>query len=229
MVLDECPPGQADRMRVEAAVERTTRWAERCLAARERDDIAWFGIVQGGVFEDLRAEHAAGMAALPFDGYAIGGVSVGEPADEVARIVQSTAPRLPQAKPRYLMGVGTPADLVRGVAAGVDMFDCVMPTRNARTGQLFTSQGRITIKNAAHRDSKEPVDPACDCYTCRTFTRAFLRHLFVAGEIGYHRLATLHNVTHYLDLMRRIRGEIDEDVFDADRWLAELQNDAPDA
>lgn len=222
MVLDECPPGDAGRKRVEAAVERTTRWARRCLAARERDDVAWFGIVQGGVFDDLRAEHAAELGAMPFDGFAIGGVSVGEEADEIARIVRSTAPRLPQEKPRYLMGVGTPEDLVRGVASGIDMFDCVMPTRNARTGQLFTSRGRIVIKNAAHRESQEPLDPACGCYTCQTFTRAYLRHLYVAGEIGYHRLATLHNVAFYLDLMRNIRSEIERDIFDADRWLAQL-------
>ncbi len=222
MMLDECPPAQAPHDEVAIAVERTTRWAKRNVAARRREDMAWFGIVQGGLFEDLRQGHAEAMRELPFDGFAVGGVSVGENTEEITRIVKFTAPLLPRDKPRYLMGVGTPGDLVRGVAAGIDMFDCVMPTRNARNGQLFTSNGRIVIKNAEHRESEQPVDAQCSCYTCRTFSRAYLRHLYTAGEVGYHRLATLHNLSFYLNLMAKIRSELDMDTFDAERMLREM-------
>ena len=223
MVLDVCPPGQAARDKVEAAVARTTAWARRALDARKRADVAWFGIIQGGLFEDLRAAHAAELGTMPFDGFAIGGVSVGEAKEEIEHIVRHTAPLLPHSKPRYLMGVGTPADLVRGVAAGVDMFDCVMPTRNARNGQLFTSHGKLVIKNASHRESKEPIDSACDCYACRTFTRAYMRHLYVAGEIGYHRLATIHNIRFYQLLMQRVRDELERDAFDPPAHLERLR------
>ncbi len=222
MVLDVCPPAQAPRAEVESAVERTSRWARRCLAARTRDDVAWFGIIQGALFDDLRRQHVDDLAQLPFDGFAVGGVSVGESPEDIDRIVGVTAPLLPVGRPRYLMGVGTPADLVRGVAAGIDMFDCVMPTRNARNGQLFTSAGKITIKNAEHRASERPVDEQCGCYTCRTHTRAYLRHLFVAGEITYHRLATLHNVSFYLGLMHGMREDIAADRFDPQAWLARV-------
>lgn len=222
MVLDVCPPAQAPRSEVEWALERTSAWARRCIAARRRDDVAWFGIVQGALFEDLRKQHAADLGGLPFDGYAIGGVSVGEAPEEIDRVVRVTAPLLPATRPRYLMGVGTPADLVRGVAAGVDMFDCVMPTRNARNGQLFTSRGKITIKNAEHRESTLPVDEECACYTCRTHTRAYLRHLFVAGEISYHRLATLHNISFYLSLMQGMRDDIEAGHFDPRDWLGRV-------
>jgi queuine tRNA-ribosyltransferase len=198
---------------VEAAVARTSAWAARALAARRRDDVAWFGIVQGALFDDLRLAHAAQIAAMPFDGFAIGGVSVGEDPADIARIVALTAPALPEAAPRYLMGVGTPQDLVRSVAAGVDMFDCVMPTRNARNGHLFTSRGRINIKNAEHRTSRAPLDPDCPCYTCATFSRGFLRHLFAAKELTFHRLATVHNLTFYLGLMQRIRDDLDAGRF----------------
>jgi queuine tRNA-ribosyltransferase len=222
MVLDECPPAKASRGEVEGAVSRTTAWAKRAIAARQRPDVAWFGIVQGALFEDLRRQHAAEMGELDFHGFAVGGVSVGESPEEIARIVATTAPLLPENKPRYLMGVGTPGDLVRGVAAGIDMFDCVLPTRNARNGQLFTSTGRLVIKNAEHRDKDEPIDSACSCHTCRTFTRAYLRHLYVAGEVGYHRLATIHNLSFYLNLMDRVRKAIEADEFDAERMLAEM-------
>ncbi len=225
MVLDECPPAQAPRDAVRGAVERSTLWAQRCLEARRRSDVAWFGIVQGALFDDLRKEHAERLSRLPFAGLAIGGVSVGEGPEDIERIVRLTAPLLPDEKPRYLMGVGTPADLVRGVAAGVDMFDCVMPTRNARNGHLFTSLGKLVIKNAAHKESDAPVDPACSCYTCATFSRAYLRHLYVAGEISYHRLATLHNLSFYLGLMRTIRGELERGDFDPARHLARLASD----
>jgi queuine tRNA-ribosyltransferase len=226
MVLDECPPGDAKKPEVEKAVARTTAWAKRCLDARRRDDVAWFGIVQGGLYDDLRQAHAAELTGLACDGFAIGGVSVGEDALEIDRVVRLTAPLLPRDKPRYLMGVGTPADLVRGVAAGVDMFDCVMPTRNARNGQLFTSQGRLSIKNAAHREADGPVDAACRCYTCKTYSRAYLRHLFVAGEISYYRLATLHNLTYYLDLMASIRADLEAERFDPAAYLARIDQPA---
>lgn len=226
MVLDECPPANAPREVVEGAMRRTTQWAERCVKARTRKDVAWFGIVQGALFEDLRARHAEQLCAMPFDGFAIGGVSVGEAPADIDRIVRTTAPHLPAMQPRYLMGVGTPEDLVRGVAAGVDMFDCVMPSRNARNGQLFTSQGKLSIKNAAWRDSALPIDPACQCSTCRSYSRAFLRHLFVTGELTYFRLATIHNIAFYLQLMETIRAQLASDTFEADALIAQLRRPA---
>jgi queuine tRNA-ribosyltransferase len=219
MVLDECPNATVERDYVLKSVDRTTAWARRALAARTREDVAWFGIVQGALFEDIRRAHAEELSELPFHGFAIGGVSVGEAKEDIERIVKYTAPLLPSAKPRYLMGVGTPEDLVRGVAAGVDMFDCVMPTRNARNGCLFTSTGRIIIKNSAHRKSELPIDENCECYTCRTFSRGFLRHLHQCKEISYTRLATLHNVWFYVNLMKEIRESLESDTFDPSRWL----------
>lgn len=219
MVLDECPPGQASREVVQAATDRSTRWAERCLRARSRDDVAWFGIVQGGTHEDLRAAHADTIAAMDPDGVAIGGVSVGESPTDIARVVRYTAPRLPTDKARYLMGVGTPGDLVRGVAAGVDMFDCVMPSRNARNGQLFTRGGKINLKASANRMADEPIDAQCPCPTCRTYSRAFLRHLFAARELTFFRLATLHNLTFYLQLMGEMRAAIVAGTFDEASFL----------
>jgi queuine tRNA-ribosyltransferase len=222
MVLDECPSGGAQRDVVQKSMARTTAWAKRCIDARNRPETAWFGIVQGGIFEDLRHEHAQAICDLPFDGYAIGGVSVGEKPEDIERIVRHTAPLLPQECPRYLMGVGTPADLVRGVAAGVDMFDCVMPTRNARNGQLFTHTGKINIKNAHHRDQEVPLDAACTCYTCQTFTRAYLRHLFVNRELTFYRLGTIHNLHFYLELMREMRQAIAEDSFNEKEFLSRI-------
>lgn len=222
MVLDECPPANASREVVGTASDRTTAWAGRALAARNPAGPAWFGIVQGALFEDLRAAHAQCIGAMDFDGFAIGGVSVGEDPEDIARIVHFTAPLLPRDKPRYLMGVGTPADLVRGVAAGVDMFDCVMPSRNARNGSLFTSTGKLGIKNAANRGDDAPIDEACACYTCRTFSRGFMRHLFVSKELSYHRLATLHNLHFYMQLMARMRQAIAADTFSPKAMLAEL-------
>jgi queuine tRNA-ribosyltransferase len=223
MVLDECPPAQAPREVVQAAMRRTTAWAQRALAARKRADVGWFGIVQGALHEDLRAEHAKVIGSMPFDGLAIGGVSVGEAPADIDRIVRHTAPLLPEHKPRYLMGVGTPQDLIRGVAAGVDMFDCVMPSRNARNGTLFTATGRLSIKNAQCRDSDAPICAACQCYVCRRYSRAYLRHLFVAHELTYFRLATLHNLAFYLDLMARMREAIATQSFDPAAFLAPLQ------
>ena len=169
---------------------------------------AQFGIVQGSVYPELREESARGSVAIGFEAYAIGGLSVGEPADVMYDIVSRTTPLLPDARPRYLMGTGTPQDLVESVARGIDLFDCVLPTRNARTGQLFTSEGRINIKNARYAEDQRPPDPACACYTCRTFSRAYLRHLFLAGEIAAASLNTLHNLNFYLDTMGRIRDAI---------------------
>ncbi|MEM6732710.1 MAG: tRNA guanosine(34) transglycosylase Tgt [Myxococcota bacterium] len=222
MVLDECPPGKADRERVIRATNRTTEWAKRAVAARDRDDVAWFGIVQGGLFEDLRAEHAKVISDLPFDGVAVGGVSVGESPEDIDRIVRVTAPLLPKDRPRYLMGVGTPQDLVRGVASGIDMFDCVMPTRNARNGTLFTWHGKVNIKRAEFREDDRPLDPETPCYVSQTYSRAYLRHLFTAGEPSFLRLATLHNVAFYLSLMQRIRDALDAGRFDAGDFLAAL-------
>jgi queuine tRNA-ribosyltransferase len=169
---------------------------------------AQFGIVQGGVFPELRTESAAATVALGFEAYAIGGLSVGEPTDVMYETVARTTPHLPADRPRYLMGTGTPEDLVESVARGIDLFDCVLPTRNARNGQLFTADGRINIKNARYADDERPVDPECGCYTCRTFSRAYLRHLFMAGEINAATLNTLHNLHFYLDTLSRIRDAI---------------------
>lgn len=227
MVLDECPPGGASRESVIRATDRTTAWARRALAARSLERLAWFGIVQGGLFEDLRVEHARLLSDLPFDGFAIGGVSVGESAEDIERIVRLTAPRLPVDKPRYLMGVGTPQDLIRAVDAGVDMFDCVMPTRNARNGTLFTWNGRVNIKRAQYRDDDSPLDPKTPCYVSREYSRAYLRHLHSAGEPSFLRLATLHNLAFYLSLMARIRSEIEAGTFIAKELLREIELDEP--
>jgi queuine tRNA-ribosyltransferase len=189
----------------------THRWAKRSLAARTTS--ALFGIVQGGVHLDLRKRSVEEIASMSFDGIAIGGVSVGEPKEEMFEVVDFTAPLLPADRPRYLMGVGTPEDLVNGVAAGIDMFDCVMPTRNARNGTLFTSSGKISIKNARFADDERPLDPDCRCTTCTTVSRAYLRHLFVNDEIAASVYNTIHNVSFYLDLMRAIRQAIASSSF----------------
>jgi queuine tRNA-ribosyltransferase len=221
MVLDECLSYPSSVAAVRRSMELTGRWAARArarqVALRERsvDGVivsnpgqAQFGIVQGGVFPELRAESAARTVELGFEGYAIGGLSVGEPIDVMYDVVAQTTPYIPVTSPRYLMGAGTPADLVEAVARGVDLFDCVLPTRNARNGQLFTSEGRINIKNARYAEDDRPPDPDCRCYTCRTYSRAYLRHLFNAGEINASTLNTLHNLHFYLDTMDRIRNAI---------------------
>jgi queuine tRNA-ribosyltransferase len=211
MAFDECIEWPADRDRVQASTERTTRWLRRCLEARRRPDrTAVFGIVQGGFHPDLRAAHAAELTAMDLDGYAIGGLSVGEPREELFGTVARTAPLLPTDKVRYLMGVGYPHDLVDGVLSGVDLFDCVLPTRSARFGSAFTSAGRVTIKHGRYRDDPRPLDESCACYTCARFSRAYLRHLFTSNEILAPRLLTLHNVTFYQALMRRLRLAVEE-------------------
>jgi len=212
MVLDQCPAFPAEFAEVESAVERTSRWAARSREAYGGEGVL-FGIVQGGIHEDLRARSCEALLQLDFPGYAIGGVSVGEPVEAIARIVGSTAKLLPQDRPRYLMGVGRPEDLVEAVALGVDMFDCVMPTRNARNGTLFTRSGKINIKRAEYTQDPRPLDETCSCETCRGYSRAYLRHLYVSNEILAARLHTIHNLQHYFDLMTEMRQAISEQRF----------------
>ncbi len=208
MIFDECTPYPADHQQAADSMRLSLRWAERSKKEHEGNPNALFGIVQGGMFEDLRDESLAGLANLEFDGYAIGGLSVGEPKEDMRRILAHTAPRLPADKPRYLMGVGTPEDIVEAVCAGIDMFDCVMPTRNARNGWLFTRNGDIKLRNARYRDDTRPLDPACDCHTCRNFSRSYLHHLQKVNEILGARLNTLHNLFYYQTLMRELREAI---------------------
>ncbi|MEO8054020.1 MAG: tRNA guanosine(34) transglycosylase Tgt [Acidobacteriota bacterium] len=222
MVLDECTPWPATKDEARASMELTHRWAARAAARREALGSprgALFGIVQGGMHADLRAESAAAVAALPFDGIACGGLSVGEPKDEMRAMVALTAPLLPEDRPRYLMGVGRPDDLIDAVARGFDLFDCVLPTRAARHGLLYTSEGTLAIKHARYREDAAPPDPACGCPTCRRHSRAYLRHLFVAGEPTAATLMTVHNLTAILDLMRGIREALDAKRYAA--WAAE--------
>jgi queuine tRNA-ribosyltransferase len=209
MAFDECPPHDADRDYVARSMERTTRWLARSLKRRERPrSTSLFGIVQGGCFEDLRREHAAPVAAHDLDGYAIGGVAVGEAKDEMNRVVELTAPLLPNDRPRYLMGVGLPVDLVEAAARGVDLFDCVVPTRNARNGRLFTSEGIYVVKHAMHREDGRPIDAACGCPTCCKYSRGYIRHLWTTNEIIAHRLTTMHNLWFFQRHMQRIRDAI---------------------
>jgi queuine tRNA-ribosyltransferase len=209
MAFDDCPPLPSDRERLLQAVRRTTLWAKRSRDAFPADGRALFGIAQGGDDRELRERSVAEITATGFEGYAIGGVSVGESAEKSRSIVALTAPRLPSACPRYLMGMGTPSDLVEMVALGCDLFDCVLPTRNARNGTLFTATGRLQIKRREFADDPRPVDVDCACPVCRRFSRAYLRHLYVAGEILSMRLNTLHNLHQYADLMRRARAAIE--------------------
>jgi queuine tRNA-ribosyltransferase len=194
-------------------MELSLRWAARSKSAHAGNPNALFGIVQGGMHEDLRERSLSELTTIGFDGYAIGGLSVGEPKADMARILKHTAPQLPVDQPRYLMGVGTPEDIVFAVSQGIDMFDCVMPTRNARHGVLFTRHGDLRIKNAVHRSDPGPIDPSCDCYTCRHFSRAYLHHLFRSGETLGGRLNTIHNLHYYQDLMAGLRLAIEEGRF----------------
>jgi queuine tRNA-ribosyltransferase len=228
MVLDECPPGDADRDTVRRAMDRTTRWASRCLACPHPDDQARFGIVQGGSFLDLRQEHTAELSALDFDGLALGGFSVGEPVEVMYGLLPEVAPKLPAHKPRYLMGVGKPVDLLRGIAAGIDMFDCVLPTRNARNGQALTWGGRVNLRQSRHQTADAPVDAKCDCPVCRTYSRAYLRHLFLAKEMLGPRLITQHNLHFYQSLMRAARAAIADGRFAAFAREAEAEFAAGD-
>lgn len=213
MAFDECTPYPADYEYACRSMRLTTRWAKRCQAVHNREDQALFGIVQGGMYADLRQESAEQLVAMDFPGYAIGGLSVGEPKPLMYEVLEQTVPFLPQNKARYLMGVGTPDCLVEGVARGIDMFDCVFPTRVARNGTAITSQGRVVIRNAAYIEDFTPLDPECDCYTCRNYSRAYLRHLIRCDEIFGLRLMSLHNLHYLIRLMREIRMAILEDRF----------------
>ena len=210
MAFDECAPYPADYDYVLNSVRLTQRWAERCLIKKVPNQ-ALFGIVQGGMYPELREMSAKGLVDMGFDGYALGGLSVGEDKTTRQRVIAGTVPFFPDEKPIYLMGVGTPEDIIDGVIAGIDMFDCVMPTRNARNGTLFTSRGKVTIKNACYLEDPRPVDEACECYTCQNYSRAYLRHLFVARELLSYRLNSIHNLHYYTRLMEKIREAIYED------------------
>ncbi len=210
MVLDECPSHPSTRDYLEKSLARTNRWALRQLAHRRRHELALFAIIQGGMEADLRQRAVKELSVHPFDGFAIGGLSVGEGQETMLATLEATTPHMPKDKPRYLMGVGTPGDIVEAVARGVDMFDCVLPTRNARNGNFFTSQGSIAIKSASFATDERPPDEACDCYTCTNYSRAYIRHLYKANEILASRLITTHNLAHYQNLMRKIREAIKE-------------------
>ncbi len=219
MCLDQCIPYPASRPEAERAAETTARWAARCRdawhAGAGSGRQALFGIVQGGMFTDLRARSAEALEGLDFSGYALGGLSVGEPQALMLEMADFALPRLPDAKPKYIMGVGKPEDLVELVARGADMFDCVLPTRNARNGQLFTPRGTLTISNAWYRQDARPPDADCACYTCRNYSRAYLRHLFLSRELLAYRLNTIHNLHFFTDLMHRMRAAILADDFEA--------------
>jgi queuine tRNA-ribosyltransferase len=223
MVFDECTAYPATHDEVARSMQLSLRWARRSREAHAGNSNALFGIVQGGMHDDLRDESLAGLLDIGFDGYAIGGLSVGEPKEDMLRVLARTAPRLPAGNPRYLMGVGTPEDLVAGVASGIDMFDCVLPTRNARNGWLFTRYGDIKIRNARYRTDTAPLDPTCTCYTCRNFSRAYLHHLQRVNEILGAHLATVHNLHYYLGLMAGLRAAIEADALPA--RVAEFQSE----
>ncbi|RZS40599.1 tRNA-guanine transglycosylase [Limnobacter thiooxidans] len=222
MIFDECTPYPATHTEARVSMEMSMRWARRSRDSFDElgNSNGLFGIVQGGMYEDLRDISLEGLEQIGFDGYAIGGLSVGEPKDDMQRILAHTAPKLPQHKPRYLMGVGTPEDLVNAVGKGIDMFDCVMPTRNARNGWLFTRTGDIRIRNAKFRNDESPLDASCTCYTCQNFSRAYLHHLDRSKEILGAHLNTMHNLHYYLELMREMREAIEADVFDT--WEKEF-------
>ena len=220
MIFDECTPYPATHDVARASMELSLRWAERSRRAHEGNDAALFGIVQGGTHADLRARSAAGLVDIGFDGYAVGGLAVGEPAEERDATLAALCPQLPEDHPRYLMGVGKPEDIVEAVHRGIDMFDCVIPTRHARNGQLFTSEGPLNIRNSRFQADTGPIDVGCECYACRHYSRAYLRHLQQCNEILGARLATIHNLYYYLKLMARMRAAIEAGGFD--RFAAEI-------
>jgi queuine tRNA-ribosyltransferase len=214
MCLDECTPYPATQKQTRDSLALTVKWAQSCRESKTNCDQALFGIVQGGTYLDLRTEAVERTVPIGFDGYALGGVSVGEPKEIMYAITDEITPLLPDDRPRYLMGVGTPEDIVYAVSHGIDMFDCVIPTRSARHGLLFTNTQKIVIKHARWREDNNPIDETCDCYTCRNFSRAYLRHLYVAGEILAMILNTIHNIRHYMRLMENIRAAIQENRFE---------------
>ena len=215
MAFDECLPYPCEKDRAEQSMHRTVKWARRCLDSHQNEDQALFGIVQGGVFKDIREECADRLVEMGFNGYSIGGLSVGEGNILMNEVLEYTVPRLPEEKPRYLMGVGFPSDIMDGIEHGVDMFDCVIPTRNGRNGCAFTTQGKLKINNSCYRVDESPLDENCDCYTCRNFSRAYIRHLFVAKEILGLSLVSLHNIYFFEEIMRKARQSIIEGNFKA--------------
>ncbi len=215
MIFDECTPYPATEYEAAESMRLSLRWAKRSKEAHGDNPSALFGIVQGGMYEDLRTESIEGLREIGFDGYAIGGLSVGEPKDEMLKVLNHLQDKMPKYKPRYLMGVGTPVDIVNAVLQGIDMFDCVMPTRNARNGYLFTSEGIVKIRNAKHKTDTGPLDPECSCYTCRHYSRAYLHHLDKAQEMLGAHLNTVHNLHYYQTLMRQIRTAISNQTLDA--------------
>jgi queuine tRNA-ribosyltransferase len=225
MCLDDVPGYPVSREAALAASQRTARWALRCRQAKKRVDPALFGIVQGSTFPDLRLLSAESLTSLKLDGYAVGGLSVGEPREVMIEMIEATVPKLPEHLPRYVMGVGKPRDILDAVLRGVDLFDCVLPTRNARNGMLFTSSGPVNIRNSAHRDDAGPVDPQCTCPLCGHYSRGYLRHLFLEKEIYGHRLATIHNLSFYSRMMENIRKAVEENRLDyfAGEFLAEME------
>jgi queuine tRNA-ribosyltransferase len=214
MIFDECTPFPATLKEANDSMQLSLRWAKRSKDAHQGNTNALFGIIQGGMYEELRDVSLAGLTGIDFDGYAIGGLSVGEPKEDMMRILAHTAPKMPQNKPRYLMGVGTPEDLVAAVSQGIDMFDCVMPTRNARNGWLFTQYGDVKIKNTRYKIDTQPLDADCTCYTCQNFSRAYLHHLHKVGEILGARLNTIHNLYYYQVLMQSMRNAIEAGTFE---------------
>jgi queuine tRNA-ribosyltransferase len=208
MIFDECTPYPADHAQAKASMELSLRWAQRCRDYHGNHPSALYGIVQGGMYEDLRLTSLSGLLEMDFDGYAVGGLSVGEPKEDMMRVLANITPHLPADKPRYLMGVGTPEDLVEGVRRGVDQFDCVMPTRNARNGHLFTREGVLRLRNARYRHDLSPLDPDCDCYTCQHFSRSYLHHLDRCREMLGAQLNTIHNLRYYQALMAGLRQAI---------------------
>ncbi|MFC3150346.1 tRNA guanosine(34) transglycosylase Tgt [Litoribrevibacter euphylliae] len=229
MIFDECTPYPATEEQAKESMELSLRWAKRSKAAHGDSPSALFGIVQGGMYEDLRDVSLEGLTDIGFDGYAIGGLSVGEPKDEMMKVLSYITPKMPEDKPRYLMGVGKPEDLVEGVRRGVDMFDCVMPTRNARNGHLFTTEGVIKIRNAKHRHDTSTLDSECDCYTCTNFSRAYLHHLDKCQEMLGAQLNTIHNLRYYQRLMAGIRAALEADTFDefVEEFYAKRGMDVP--
>ena len=215
MIFDECTPFPATEKQAADSMRLSLRWAKRSKDAHGDNSSALFGIIQGGMYESLRDESLAGLTEIGFDGYAIGGLSVGEPKDDMMRVLAHVAPKMPENKPRYLMGVGTPEDLVEGVRRGIDMFDCVMPTRNARNGHLFTSTGVVKLRNAANKTSTAPIDEHCDCYTCKNYSRAYLHHLDKCKEMLGGTLNSIHNLHYYQTLMAGLRDALDAGTFDA--------------
>lgn len=226
MAFDECPAGESSHAVVAESIERTYRWAERSMKAwNTQDRQALFGIVQGGIYEDLRKKSAEQIVGIDFPGYAIGGVSVGEEPAKIDKVVEYTAELLPEGKPRYLMGVGRPQDIIRAIGHGVDMFDCVMPTRHARHAEVFTRKGKIKIRNLKYRDDHSPIEQGCDCYTCRNLTRGYLRHLFIAKEMLGPVYAAIHNIRFYMKMLEDAREAIEQGRYDefAAKFLADIE------